>query len=1536
MTMTPSSDHPQHSEHAPNPRTSPSPPTHNNNAATTNKTRLCHNQRGSLTSSSLSSSSWLSAMVLWLLVGVVVVGQVEGRGGNWTRKEFRLAWLAPKRMVRGYSAGTSVNALKVSLRVIEFSHLLGYKTRVKWYDSKCDPKAALTAAVDARRDFDPDVFLGPPCSEGMSGVAMLASHWNIPVVGWVSNSHELRNRHTYSTLVRVLGPLNKFSNTMTYVKSLFRWNRFAMIYDTDTTYRSVHNAIATLLRRPNGGNTVPSTHGVHPDKPDFEIRDIFLQIRKYARIIIFSVPWLSMRKYMLVAHELGMTSGEFAFICINSDVYTRTGLQDDVQSDRVWRRNDTHDDAARKAFEAVIYVMLAQAAGPNYSKFEDLVGKADTFSLPQWELPKGNDTYVDAYAPFLYDATSIWAILVNQTLEKSGDPRNGTFLFHLAQGLSTTGLTGPLQLDVNLDRLVNNWILDMGPDGRFRICVSIVNTLKGGRLNIHSQVRWPDGRVGNTNAPPSTPVCGFEGELCKEEADSGEDPIVYASIGGSVCVTIVISVAFTCYFYLRYQRNKQKWAGMMWQVKMAEVDFLSAILCDSIRSSFRKMGRRKSSATKKMGKASGQNNFRNVNVMDCDDTNSRHTQDLNGGITFGSVCYFKGSTVSVKRMPKIGLSKDLISQFNHLLDLKCQNLTPFLGCIMDNERHYMMLWEYCTKGSLQDIIFNTNIKLDKLFKFALCQDVTKGLEYLHKNYVGYHGNLKSSNCVIDSRWTCKLTDFGVPEMRQMARDRLAEDDPSALYERDLWTAPEALRGEVLHDQERRQADMYSLGVIMKEVFTRTGPYTEFTGLTAKDIVERVKQPNHGVFRPTFPVGTALETELTSLIYELWAEDPGLRPIASRVTKTLNRVNPNKHNTVIDNMLAMLEKYANHLEELVAERTSELDAEKKKTEKLLYRMLPQTVAEDLKMGKPVKAECFDQVTIYFSDIVGFTKICSQSTPIEVVNLLNSLYTLFDDIITRYDVYKVETIGDAYMLVSGLPKRNGDNHICQIADASLDIMSSIGTFSIPHLPDRKLHIRIGIHSGSVVAGVVGLAMPRYCLFGDTVNTASRMESTGLPMKIHMSQQSHDKLINNAGYHIEPRGEITVKGKGSMFTYFLAGKDGFHKPLPTNSDYVELTPVHRMHANTNSTANTIASGSSTGRSTDQVTRRISDLSGQRVRNTSTVSDTSPKVSTCSDLLAPPTTPDTFPGAATRQKKISTSSAHPSQASISEEVGPVDVKTLRRAFEPGVSAVSGSGTAGDPALPGVDMDTVCRKLKAMYHPCDTELPPRGGGDDDDDNPKMTGAVPELTVDCARAVPELTVNCARAVACTEQAKPQNPGSLPGLRGGEVGPARAGALNNSGVREVKQDNSCVERDRQLQLQQQQQALERKIEELEGKNLAVRQLERLFTNPRAERMMVRCGLCQNNMMTGLGRPDLSLSQLEMTSNILLPLTQHAMGLKRSDSDAQSRHARALAQLYKEPKQANTEHRNSPQNSRPSSPKPDVAILKEQINTRLQHH
>ncbi|XP_078670749.1 soluble guanylate cyclase 88E-like isoform X2 [Branchiostoma floridae x Branchiostoma belcheri] len=231
----------------------------------------------------------------------------------------------------------------------------------------------------------------------------------------------------------------------------------------------------------------------------------------------------------------------------------------------------------------------------------------------------------------------------------------------------------------------------------------------------------------------------------------------------------------------------------------------------------------------------------------------------------------------------------------------------------------------------------------------------------------------------------------------------------------------------------------------------------------------------------------------------------------------------------------------------------LDVEMKKTDELLYQMIPKAVADRLRKGEASVETCeshaayfqvFQEVTILFSDVVGFTKICSRITPMQVVSMLNSMYTLFDQLTEKHNVYKVETIGDAYMVVSGAPEKTRF-HAHYVADMALDMLRSMKHLQDPSTGDT-LQIRIGIHSGAIVAGVVGITMPRYTVFGKDVTNASIIEKTGKGMHIHISETTKAHL-DEEPYVIVERGTVTIKGKGEMKTYWLKEKSG-DEPVET----------------------------------------------------------------------------------------------------------------------------------------------------------------------------------------------------------------------------------------------------------------------------------------------------------------------------------------------------------------------------------------------------
>ncbi|XP_062125796.1 guanylate cyclase soluble subunit beta-1 isoform X1 [Drosophila sulfurigaster albostrigata] len=223
---------------------------------------------------------------------------------------------------------------------------------------------------------------------------------------------------------------------------------------------------------------------------------------------------------------------------------------------------------------------------------------------------------------------------------------------------------------------------------------------------------------------------------------------------------------------------------------------------------------------------------------------------------------------------------------------------------------------------------------------------------------------------------------------------------------------------------------------------------------------------------------------------------------------------------------------------------DLESEKQKTDRLLYSVLPKSVANELRHQRPVPPKRYDSVTLMFSGIVGFGQYCAANTDPEgamkIVKMLNELYTVFDaltDSKRNLNVYKVETVGDKYMAVSGLPDHCEDHARC-MARVALDMMDMAKNVKMGSNP---VQITIGIHSGEVVTGVIGNRVPRYCLFGNTVNLTSRTETTGVPGRINISEETYrllcQEINQDDSFHLEYRGPVIMKGKPTpMDCWFL----------------------------------------------------------------------------------------------------------------------------------------------------------------------------------------------------------------------------------------------------------------------------------------------------------------------------------------------------------------------------------------------------------------
>jgi len=457
-----------------------------------------------------------------------------------------------------------------------------------------------------------------------------------------------------------------------------------------------------------------------------------------------------------------------------------------------------------------------------------------------------------------------------------------------------------------------------------------------------------------------------------------------------------------------------------------------------------------------------------------------------------------------------------IRELDKLCALRHPKVTMFMGLSFkpgNSGGFPLLVTEYMPCGALKDVIANMSIDLDLRIKMNLLKDCASGMMYLHlQSPPIIHRDLKASNMLLDDRFTLKISDFGIePEY-------LPGSNGAPAFSGTLeYAAPELLAG----DEPSTKSDVYAFALVMWELFARREVYV---GYSSNDILMGVRD---GTMRP--PPLPNMPEELGDLMHECWMKNPNRRPEFSEIAAQLEYLMSPESGSEISGLLDKLDREYHEIGQSNA---------------LVNRMLPKRVADALRAGKKVQPEQCDSATIFFSDVVGFTTISATLEPKDVMDMLHRLYTEFDAICESHELFKVETIGDAYMVVGSIPEYQAD-HTLRVAKFALDAVEAAGKVPVS-LSDPALGtvcIRVGFHSGPVVASVVGDLMPRYCLFGDTVNTASRMESTSVAGHIQMS---HDAKLNldlqaaEAGekqpFVTLARGEITVKGKGSMLTYWL----------------------------------------------------------------------------------------------------------------------------------------------------------------------------------------------------------------------------------------------------------------------------------------------------------------------------------------------------------------------------------------------------------------
>lgn len=428
-------------------------------------------------------------------------------------------------------------------------------------------------------------------------------------------------------------------------------------------------------------------------------------------------------------------------------------------------------------------------------------------------------------------------------------------------------------------------------------------------------------------------------------------------------------------------------------------------------------------------------------------------------------------------------------------------LLNFLGAVINRVDDPCLVLEWMEHGSLWDLLHNETVPIEGEQILPILRDMTSGLRFLHSSTpIVVHGDLKARNVLVDSHFRAKVSDFGLTQKRRLG----AAGTP-------YWTAPEVLLGR---SDNTAEADVYSFGIILYEIYSRENPYD---GEPFEKVLKDICDP---AIKKRPPVPDSCPVEIQSIMVDCLEAAPGDRPTFEHLDLRLKQFDvdsvqpgqtPRKHFARED-------------------------------DSLLFEVFPHHIAKALREGRRVEPEFKDMVTILFCDIVGFTSISESLEPMKVANVLDRLYLKFDALSRVHNVLKIETVGDCWMGATNLISDQSKDHVKRVAEFALDAVAAANSTLIDSEDPKRgfVSIRVGFHSGPVVADVVGSRNPRWCLFGDTVNVSSRMESHSMPDSIQCSAVSARLLQQqDPAACLVARGRIDIKGKDPMHTFWVKKK-------------------------------------------------------------------------------------------------------------------------------------------------------------------------------------------------------------------------------------------------------------------------------------------------------------------------------------------------------------------------------------------------------------
>ncbi|XP_055355146.1 atrial natriuretic peptide receptor 1-like [Paramacrobiotus metropolitanus] len=885
---------------------------------------------------------------------------------------------------------------------------------------------------------------------------------------------------TDSHMLNLAGTEVGLARTLWGILNYWGWSHVAFFLDTRATtilYSSILSAAKALALQDGRANS-NATIATYPFQANDNASVIegLLRATENSRVFILCASGSAAYQIMDLASQLGMTNGEYVFFNVQS-----------VQND-YYGKASLFNNPTPLMFNLtwnLIYLTVHESDGTDDERQLNGELRQLAYELYNTTYESGSQPLSNYATRMAYTSFELISRVFSDNMDKYRDMTSaqraafcdGHHLASLFYNRTVKLSLTEVQVDGNgLSTMdVDIWMFDSKT--RNMSVFAVYRSVNGTfELKNTSVIDWPTG-----TPPLDVPLCGFSGleGPCRNGVLAGSVLNVALPVAVGVAV-VVLAASCGALFGVRKRARRNSRSRYWWLISEKELD-----------------------------------------------------GNLMSGAEVANPVSWRRRTVWLTALEVQGRANlPLLSQL--VPDTTHANVNTLLGIVVLPHRAFL-LSDYCKRGSLVTLL--EVMKLDQDFQLAMARDLARGLSYLHGTIGRPHGCLSSDSCFIDDRFTLRIGQFG---FTAIGHALLPVKDVDAIDCIKALSLP---------------ADIYAVGQILLLIIHQS----------ASKIPSKLPAKAAGFETDEEDSESAdydIQRRLTLLANRCLHTNVALRPTAKQVLTAIGRLRvpgQKASSNIVDSIIRRFETYTLTLNEAVLIKTEELQTERKKCDDLLRELLPKSVVDQLRNRESMVAEYYSCVSVFFSDLDGFVAWVSRARPELVIETVTTMFSAFDGAIQEMDVHKVETVRDSYMVVGGIPNLGDNEHvreICRMAIKLMKVFESSGLSTnntaistednsaavhTTHLlwEPVALRLRCGVHSGPCAAGVIGMRVPRYCLFGDTVNVAARMNSHGEGGRIHLSQASHDLLLsydNDRRFLLQERGLLFVKGKGEMRTFWL----------------------------------------------------------------------------------------------------------------------------------------------------------------------------------------------------------------------------------------------------------------------------------------------------------------------------------------------------------------------------------------------------------------